>query len=60
MSESSGTKVEVVDIETAVRSNYVSMSKAAEAMGVTTAALTKRFKKTNCFILKGRYQVEKK
>jgi hypothetical protein len=59
-SESSGTAVEVIDIETGVRSNYVSMAKAAEATGVSTAALSKRFKKTNCFILKGRYQIEKK
>lgn len=60
MSASSGTAVEVLDLETAVRSNYVSMSKAAEAVGVYTAALSKRFNKTNCFILKGRYQIEKK
>jgi hypothetical protein len=60
MSESSGTAVKVLDLETAVCSNYVSMSKAAEAMGVSTAALSKRFKKANCFILKGRYQIEKK
>jgi group I intron endonuclease len=31
MSESSGIAVEVIDLETAVRSNYVSMTKAAEA-----------------------------
>jgi hypothetical protein len=76
MSESSGTAVKVMDLETAVRSNYVSMTKAAEAaplrggcisflsekdaLGVSAAALSKRFKQTNCFILKGRYQIEKK
>lgn len=60
MSETSGTAVEVTDIETGLRSNYASMTKAAEATGVSPAALSKRFKKTNCFILKGRYQVEKK
>lgn len=60
MSESSGTAVEVVDLETAIRSTYPSMFKAAEAMGVSRPALSKRFKETNCFILKGKYQVEKK
>jgi group I intron endonuclease len=60
ISETKGTAIEVIDIETGVRSNYVSMAKAAEATGVSTAALSKRFKKTNCFILKGRYKIEKK
>ena len=60
MSKSLGTAVEILDLQTGVRSNYLSMNKAAEAMGVSTPALTKRFKKTNCFILKGRYQAEKK
>lgn len=60
MSKSRGTAVEVIDLETSVRSSYASFNKAAEVMGVSAAALTKRFKKTNYFILKGKYRVEKK
>jgi len=36
------------------------MNKAAEALGLTQSALSKRFGgTTNSFVLRGRYQIEK-
>lgn len=59
MSKSSGTAIKVVDLETGVITNYVSMTKASEALDVSTAALSKRFKDSSFFILRGKYQIEK-
>lgn len=46
-------------IKTNVSTNYASIKKAAEALGVTQPALSYCFQKTNSFILKDRYLVEK-
>ena len=60
ISEARGTKVKVLDLETNETSTFSSMKKAAEALGVTHPALSKRFGgTTNSFVLKGRYQIEK-
>lgn len=60
MSEARGTGIKVLDLETNEVSIFSSMKKAAEALGVTHPALSKRFGgTTNSFILKGRYQIEK-
>jgi hypothetical protein len=54
-----GTSLEVLDLETNATSTFASISKAAEALGISKQALSKRFKTTNSFVLKGRYQIEK-
>ena len=55
-----GQAVEVLDKETNLTSTFPSISKAAEALGVTKQALSKRFGgTTNSFVLKGRYQISK-
>ena len=59
MSKSKGTIIEVLDMQTKVRSSYFSINKAAEAMGCSPAALTKGFKKSNPYVLKKRYVVSK-
>jgi ribosome-binding protein aMBF1 (putative translation factor) len=58
-SEANGTAIKVLDKETNVPTNYTSIKKAAEALGASQPALSYRFQKTNSFILKGRYLVEK-
>jgi hypothetical protein len=53
-----GKAVKVLDKETNVTSTFPSISKAAEALGVTKQALSKRFGgTTNSFVLKGRYLI---
>ena len=59
LSEANGIAIKVFDKETNVTSNYTSMRKAAEGIGVVTSTLFYHFKKSNCFCLKGRYQIEK-
>lgn len=55
LSKSRGAPVEVLDMQTEVRSNYFSMKKAAEALGCSGAALCKGLKKSNPFVLKKRF-----
>jgi hypothetical protein len=52
--------IRVIEISKNIISNYPSISQAAEALSVTRQALSKRFKTTNSFVLKGRYKIEKK
>ena len=60
MSADSGTALKVVDLKTNETSVYTSIKKAAEAMGVTHPAISKRLSKhQGSFIVKKRYQVEK-
>ena len=60
MSIDSGTSLRVLDLITNETSVYPSITKAAKAMGVSQAAISKRFKNTtNTFIIKKRYKVEK-
>lgn len=54
-----GTAIKVLDLETNETSIFSTMKKAAETLGVTSPALSKRFKTTNSFVLRGRYQIEK-
>jgi len=59
ISEALGTAIKVLDKETNATSTYASIRKAAEALGVTQRTLCYHFKKTNSFIFKGRYRIEK-
>lgn len=60
MSESTGTALRVLDLKTNEISLYTSITRAAEAMGVTRPSLGKRVKNTQgSFLVKKRYQVEK-
>ena len=59
ISKSNGTAIEVLDLQTEERSNYLSMIKAAEALGCSAAALSKGLKKSNPFVLKERFQIKK-
>jgi group I intron endonuclease len=59
ISEEKGTPIKVIDLNTNVSSTYTSIRKAAEMLGVTHKALSYHFKKTNSFVFKGRYLVEK-
>lgn len=59
ISQAKGSAIKVLDQKTNVSTNYASIRKAAEALGVTHKALSYHFKKTNSFIFKGRYQIEK-
>jgi len=61
MSIDMGTPLKVLDLKTNETSMYSSITKAAEAMGVSQAAISKRFKKMtrDPFIVKKRYKVEK-
>jgi group I intron endonuclease len=61
MSIDSGTSLRVLDLITNETSVYPSITKAAEGMGVSQAAISKRFKNTteDTFIIKKRYKVEK-
>ena len=54
-----GIAVEIIDLETNEISVFSSMNKAAEMLGVTKQTISQRFKKTDCFLFKGRYQVKK-
>ena len=56
-SQPSRIKIEVTDIETNTTATYDSINQAAEALGLERSGLSKRLKKTNSFIFKGRYQV---
>ena len=60
ISKSKGTPIEVLDLCTGEQSNFFSMTKAAKAIGCAVSALTKGFKKTNPYIIKKRFKVEKK
>lgn len=51
--------LKVTEISTGVVSNYASIRLAAEALGVTQQALSKRFKTNSSFVLKGLYLIEK-
>lgn len=59
MSEKTGTARRVLDIKTNEISEYTSITKAAEAIGVTQPSLSFRFKIKNSFVVKKRYQIEK-
>jgi group I intron endonuclease len=60
MSENKGTALRVLDLKTNEISIYTSITRAAEAMGVTQPPLGIRVKNTQgSFIVKKRYQVEK-
>jgi group I intron endonuclease len=61
MSIDRGTPLKVLDLKTNETSVYSSITKAADAMGVSQAAISKRFKNTSqdSFIIKKRYKVEK-
>ena len=61
MSIDNGTSLRVLDLRTNETSVYPSITKAGEAMGVSQASISKRFKNTtqNSFIIKKRYKVEK-
>ena len=53
-------KIQVTDLETNVTSSYTSIRKAAEVLGISHSGLSKRLKKTNSFIFKARYRIEKR
>ena len=60
MSEESGTPLSVLDLKTNETSVYPSVKKAAEAMGVSQPAITKRLSKNlDTFVVKKQYQVKK-
>lgn len=59
ISKANGKAIKVIDLETNLTFNYVSVRKAAEALGVANSTLFYHFKKSSCFCLKGRYQIEK-
>jgi len=59
ISEIKGTPIKVLDLETNATSTHFSIRKAAEILGVTHKALTYHFKKTDSFVFKDRYLVEK-
>ena len=60
MSADSGTALKVVDLKTNETSVYPSIKKAAEAMGVSQPAITKRLSKNlDTFVVKKQYQVKK-
>lgn len=59
MSVAKGTVVEVLNKDNNEKQTYSSISKAAEALGVSQQRLCYHFKKTNSFILKSCYQIEK-
>ena len=60
MSESTGTALRVLDLKTNEISIYTSITRAAEAIGVTQPTISKRVKNTQgSFIVKKRYQVER-
>lgn len=61
MSIDRGTSLSVLDLKTNETSIYPSITKAAKAMGVSQAAISKRFNDTsqNTFIIKKRFKVEK-
>ena len=59
ISKANGKTIKVTDLETNLSSNYVSIRKAAEALGVANSTLFYHFKKSSFFCLKGRYQIEK-
>lgn len=56
-----GTTLKVLDLKTNETSVYSSLTRAAEGMGVSQAAISKRFKKMtrDPIIVKKRYKVEK-
>lgn len=55
-----GVVIEVLDLETNITTIYSSIKKAAKAVGVSSPAISARIKKTNCFVIKGCYQIKKK
>lgn len=60
MSKDTGTALRVLDLNTNETSIYTSITRAAEAMGVTQPGLSVRVKNTQgSFIVKKRYQVER-
>jgi group I intron endonuclease len=60
MSELNGTSLSVLDLKTNETSVYPSIKKAAEAMGVSQPAITKRLSKNlDTFVVKKQYQVKK-
>jgi hypothetical protein len=60
MSESTGTALRVLDLKTNETSIYTSLTRAAEAMGVTRPPLGRRVNNTQGpFLVKKRYQVER-
>ena len=60
MSKDTGTALRVLDLKTNEISIYTSITRAAEAIGVTQPTISKRVKNTQgSFIVKKRYQVER-
>ena len=60
MSKSTGTSLKVLDLKTNETSIYTSITRAAEAMGITRPPLGRRVKNSQgSFVVKKRYQVEK-
>jgi len=60
MSADRGTALKVLDLKTNEISVYTSLTKAAEGIGVSQPAISKRLSQTQgSFIVKKRYQVEK-
>ena len=55
-----GVAIEVLDLETNITTIYSSTGKAAKAVGVSRPTISGHINKTNCFVLKGRYQIKKK
>ena len=60
MSEQSGTALRVIDLKTNEISVYISITKAAKAIGMAQPPLSRRVNNTQgSFMVKKRYQVEK-
>jgi len=59
MSEARGTAIKILDKETNATSTYASLRKAADALGVTQPTLSYHLRKTNSFMFKDRYLIEK-
>lgn len=59
ISKSKGVSLEVLDLETNVVSSYFSMQKAAKALGCNASAICKGLKKSNPYVLKGRFKIKR-
>lgn len=54
-----GLAIKVADLETNLDETFFSIRKAAVLLCIDNSTLSKRIKASNCFILNGRYKVEK-
>lgn len=59
LSIANGTAIKVTDLESNLEETCFSIRKAAVLLCVDHSTLSKRIKASNCFILNGRYKVEK-